>query len=128
MGKLFAYLSYRDVEPALAWLGALGFETTTSQEDKGNVVHAELRLGDAVVMAAPANESYEIPPLIGRSTGAGLYLTVDDVSAAHAAAVAAGGSSVFEPETTEWGTVRARVLDPEGYEWSFGEYEPGGEW
>ena len=40
----------------------------------------------------------------------------------------AGGSSVFAPDKTEWGTERARVLDPEGYEWSFGTYEPGGSW
>ena len=41
-------------------------------------------------------------------------------------ALQAGGSSVFAPEKTEWGTERPRVLDPEGYEWSFGTYEPGG--
>jgi uncharacterized glyoxalase superfamily protein PhnB len=37
----------------------------------------------------------------------------------------AGGHKVFEPEHTEWGTRRARVLDPEGGEWSLGTYEPG---
>jgi uncharacterized glyoxalase superfamily protein PhnB len=37
----------------------------------------------------------------------------------------AGATSVFEPEETEWETKRARVLDPEGYEWSFGTYQPG---
>ena len=46
----------------------------------------------------------------------------------HGAAVEAGGRSVLEPEQTEWGTERSRVLDPEGYEWSFGTYEPGGSW
>ena len=43
----------------------------------------------------------------------------------YSAAIEAGATSVFEPEPTEWGTERARVLDPEGYEWSFGNYEPG---
>ena len=42
------------------------------------------------------------------------------------AAIEAGATDVFEPEPTEWGTERARVLDPEGYEWSFGNYESGG--
>jgi uncharacterized glyoxalase superfamily protein PhnB len=32
---------------------------------------------------------------------------------------------VFPPEDTEWGTRRARLLDPEGGEWSFGSYAPG---
>jgi uncharacterized glyoxalase superfamily protein PhnB len=115
MTKLFAYLSYRDVEAAIDWLKALGFETTTKQSsDDGETGHAELRSGDAGVMLAPADEEYEMPPLRGRSTGRGLYLLVDDVPKAHRAAVDAGGRSVFEPESTEWGTERARVLDPRG--------------
>jgi hypothetical protein len=70
MSKLFAYLSYRDVDAVITWLEALGFETTTRQQDDGGAtVHAELRLGDAVVMVAPADEPYETPKLIGRSTG-----------------------------------------------------------
>src|SRR5690242_7803806 len=126
MSKLAAYLSYRDVDAAITWLHALGFETTTRQEDGGGVtVHAELRLGDAVVMVAPAEEPYEMPRLINRSTGHGLYLLLADVAAAHRTALQAGGRSVFSPEKTEWGTERARVIDPEGYEWSFGTYGPG---
>ena len=79
-------------------------------------------------MVAPADEPYGTPKLLGRSTGHGLYVLVDDVAALHGAALQAGGSSVFAPEKTEWGTERVRVLDPEGYEWSFGTYEPGGSW
>ena len=76
MSNLFAYLSYRDVDAAITWLEALGFEPTTRQRAEGSVtVHAELRLGDAVVMVAPADEPYKTPELIGRSTGHGLYLT-----------------------------------------------------
>src|SRR5215207_11185243 len=70
MSKLFPHLSYRDVDWAITWLEALGFETTRRQQDDGGAtVHAELRLGDAVVMVAPADEPYETPKLIGRSTG-----------------------------------------------------------
>jgi uncharacterized glyoxalase superfamily protein PhnB len=113
MSRLFQYLSYRDVDAAIIWLEALGFEPTTRQRDEeGVTVHAELRLGDAVVMVAPADEPYQTPELIGRSTGHGLYLLVDDVAAQHGAALRAGGSSVFPPEKTEWKTERARVLDP----------------
>ena len=102
MSKLFGYLSYRDVEVAITWLETLGFETTTRQQDDGGAtVHAELRQGDAVVMVAPADESYEAPKLVGRSTGHGLYLLVDDVAALHGAVLKAGGSSLFAPEKTE---------------------------
>ena len=70
MSKLFAYLSYREVDAGINWLEGLGFETTTRQEnDDGATVHAELRLGDAVVMVAPVDQPYEPPRLIGRSKG-----------------------------------------------------------
>ena len=129
MTALFCYLSYRDAPAAIDWLEAIGFEITARQAaDDAAVLHAELRLGDAVVMLATADADYAIPPLVGRSTGNGLYLRVGDVAAIHAAAIKAGASSVFEPETTEWGTERARILDPEGHEWSFGSYEHGQSW
>jgi uncharacterized glyoxalase superfamily protein PhnB len=127
--KLFAYLSYEDVEEAITWLGALGFKTTTEQrDDDGRVIHTELKRDEAVLMIAPVDQPYGRLELIGRSTGHGLYLLVEDVKAAHRAALEAGARSVFEPEETEWGTERSRVLDPGGYEWSFGTYEPGGSW
>lgn len=129
MTALFGYLSYRNAHAAIAWLEAIGFQITTRQAgDDGTVLHAELNRNDAVVMLATADADYAVPPLIGRSTGNGLYLLVDDVEAIYAAAIQAGATSVFEPEATAWGSRRARVLDPEGHEWSFGSYEPGRSW
>ena len=127
--KLYAYLSYRDAPVALDWLQRVGFTEVRRQDgDGGTVVHAEVRLGDAVLMVSSCDADYQTPPLLGRSTGRGLYLLVEDVDDFHARAVAAGGTSVIPPEDTEWGTRRARVLDPEGQEWSAGTYEPGAAW
>lgn len=127
--RLHAYLSYQDAAGALRWLEALGFEVVRRQDgDSGQVVHSEVRLGDVVLMVASDDAAYEKPPLVGNSTGQGLYLLVEDVDDLHARAVEAGGRTVFGPEDTEWGTRRARVLDPEGTEWSFGTYEPGASW
>jgi len=129
MARLFAYRSYRDAPTVLGWLTALGFEVVRRQDgDDGRVLHSELRLGDVVLMIASDDAEYARAPLVGSSTGDGLYLLVDDVDGCHDRAVAAGGRSVFGPEDTEWGTRRARVLDPEGGEWSFGTYEPGAAW
>jgi len=52
----------------------------------------------------------------------------DDVDAVYTRALAAGTTVLLEPESTEWGTRRSRVLDPEGHEWTFRTYEPGGAW
>ena len=127
--RLYAYLSYPDAPTALRWLEAIGFETVRRQDGAdGSVQHAEMRLGEVVVMVASDDAPYAKPALVGRSTGQGLYLLVDDVDGLHARALAAGGTEVFAPEDIEWGTRRARVLDPGGTEWSFGTYEPGTSW
>ncbi|RBY79469.1 bleomycin resistance protein [Blastococcus sp. TF02-09] len=126
---MHAYLSYQDAPAALDWLGALGFTVSARQDGPdGSVVHSEVRLGDVVLMVASADADYDVPGLHGRSTGNGLYLRVDDVDDMFDRAVSAGAQVVIDPESTEWGTRRARVLDPEGHEWSFGSYAPGQAW
>ncbi|MDY7543387.1 MULTISPECIES: VOC family protein [unclassified Cryobacterium] len=127
--RLYAYLSYADAPGALRWFSDLGFTIVSRQDgEAGQVVHSEVRLGDVVLMISSNDAAYSISPLIGLSTGRGLYLFVDDVDAYFDRALTAGAMSVFAPEATEWGTRRARVLDPEGNEWSFGTYEPGSAW
>lgn len=126
---LHAYLSYPDAPAAIAWLVALGFAVTARQDDeRGGVLHSELRLGDAVVMVASDDAAYTVPPLVGVSVGVGVYLCAPDVDDLHRRAVAAGGTSVIAPEDTAWGSRRARVLDVGGREWSFGTYAPGRTW
>ncbi|MHA7221648.1 VOC family protein [Arthrobacter sp. RHLT1-20] len=123
--NLFAYLSYPDAPAALEWLEQVGFDVVRRQDGApGKVIHAEVRLGDAVIMVASDDAGYQRPALVGPSTGQGLYLLVDDVDDFYGRAMAAGASTVIEPESTEWGARRARVLDPQGQEWSAGTYEP----
>lgn len=127
--KLFAYLSYPDAPAALGWMERVGFDVVRRQDgDAGRVIHAEVRLGDAVLMVASNDADYQRPGLLGQSTGQGLYLLVDDVDGFYRNALAAGATSVIEPESTEWGARRARILDPQGQEWSAGTYEPGLAW
>ncbi len=124
--QLFAYLSYRDAPAALDWLAALGFSEVRRQQARdGQVTHAEVRWGDVALMVASDDADYQVPPLIGRSTGRGLHLRVEDVDGVFDRAVAAGAQPVMPPENTPFHSRRARVLDPGGQEWSFGTYEPG---
>jgi uncharacterized glyoxalase superfamily protein PhnB len=124
--QLYPQLGYRDPERAIAWLEALGFELLlTWPYPDGSLRHAELRLGNAIVMIVGGVEDLQQPELHGRTVWHGTYVQTNDVEGMYRAAIEAGATTVFEPEPTEWGTQRARVLDPEGYEWSFGNYEPG---
>ncbi|NUU08169.1 VOC family protein [Leifsonia sp. C5G2] len=123
------YLSYRDAPGAIAWLEELGFDVLQRQNGHdGSVTHSELRLADTVVMLASDDAAYAAPPLVGSSTGVGVYLVTPDVDGMFARAVGAGATIVFPPEDTEWGSRRARVLDPGGREWTFGSYRPGERW
>ena len=98
--KLAPYLSYADAPAAIAWLEAIGFIVVVRQDGPdGRVTHSELRMDEVVVMLASDDSDYVVAPLVGRSTGAGLYVVVDDVDRLYAAAVNAGGASVFRPRT-----------------------------
>jgi uncharacterized glyoxalase superfamily protein PhnB len=126
---LQAYLGYRDAPAAIEWLGrAFGFAATmTIPDGDGGIAHSELRLGDAVVVVFSDRDGYERAPRKGPTSGQGVYLTVADekaVDAAHAGAVAAGATVVWKPAASEWNH-RCRVLDPEGFEWTFGTHRPG---
>lgn len=127
--RLYTYFSYSDAPAALKWLQAVGFEVVSRQDDRdGTVLHSEVRMGEAVLMVASNDDEYLVPPLVGRSTGRGIYLSMNDVDAFHRQALTAGGTSVIEPEDTEWGTRRCRVLDPQGKEWRAGTYQPAIGW
>lgn len=122
------YFAYRDAAAAIAFLtDVVGFEALSRYDGPdGAVMHAELHLGDGVVMlgSLPADAPDDLRP--GPS---GTYVVVEDVDAHHARAVengleAKGGTLVHAPEDTPFGTRRYRLLDPEGFEWSFGTYQP----
>jgi uncharacterized glyoxalase superfamily protein PhnB len=128
MAGLVPYFSYRDAAAALDWLEmAFGFERTQDvRDDAGTVIHAELRLGDGRIMLGSGDPPAAGPGRTNETSprAHGVYAIVDDVDAAYERAAAAGAAVVYPPEDTEFGTRRFRVLDVEGYEWSFGNYSP----
>jgi uncharacterized glyoxalase superfamily protein PhnB len=75
-------------------------------DDEGRIGHAEMRIGDSVVMM------FDKPNWT--PTPAFLRLYVPDTELALKNAVAAGGTVVTEPTHMFWGDVVARVADPFG--------------
>ncbi|WP_410651870.1 VOC family protein [Amycolatopsis sp. cmx-4-54] len=127
---LHTYLAYSDAPKALRWLErAFGFETVVEYaDDKGLILHSELRLGEVRIIVFSAEEDYDRPARKGETVGHGLYVslpTQEAVDAVFASSLEAGATSVWEPENTEWGNYRCRVDDLEGYEWTFGTFVPG---
>jgi len=124
---IFPALRYRDAATAIDWLGrAFGFERHAVHEGPGGTVgHAELTLGDAMIMLGTAHEGGEgydaIAPPPG---GSALYLAVDDVDGVYERARAAGAEIGREPTDTDYGSREFSARDPEGNIWSFGTYQP----
>ncbi|MBX2798642.1 MAG: VOC family protein [Myxococcales bacterium] len=122
MSPIVPYLTFQDGDASLRFLTeGLGFRVVTEQRgEDGALIHAELTRGEAVVMGGPGDVVHGAAP--------GIYLVVDDVDALYAKATGLGASGGYPPEDTEWGTRRARFVDPDGHEWTVGTYQPGQSW
>lgn len=127
MAKLFSVLRYRDPAAAIEWLGrALGFTSHFVAEEEGQVVHAQLRIGEALVMLGPdhTDDQYGMhSPLELNGTNQCVYIALDgDIDAACRRAAGAGAAIVTEPYDTPYGSREFSCRDPEGHIWSVGSY------
>ena len=124
---IYPVVVYQDAIAAIEFLKiAFSFETLMAIQDENGVVnHAELRLGDDVIMIASTRESEgRISP---KETGAFtqmIYVIVDEVDQHSKRARAAGARIVREPHDTDYGSREYGVKDLEGHDWSFGTYRP----
>lgn len=76
----------------------------------GSITHAEVEIGDSVVMIAES--SGEVPPKTAM-----LHLYVPDVDALYEQAIKAGAESKREPADQEYGDRSAGLRDRWGNEW-----------
>jgi PhnB protein len=85
-------------------------ETERLDGPEGRIGHAELRIGDSVVMLADAHGGREPLPCM-------LHLYVDDADATFQRALAAGATSVEPPADKFYGDRGGLVQDPCGNLW-----------
>jgi PhnB protein len=85
-------------------------ETLRMPRADGSIGHAEVRIGDSVVMMGEASEQW--PPMPGS-----IHLYVDDCDATHRRALRAGATSVQEPADQFYGDRSSGVRDPVGNVW-----------
>ena len=84
----------------------------------GKIMHAELEMGDSVIMLADEfPEMNAVSPVTLKGTAVGLHLYVEDVDKIFAQAVAAG-ATVERPLTNQfYGDRSGSVIDPFGHRW-----------
>ena len=126
--SIFPALRYRDADAALGWLAeAFGAEPRdVYRDEQGRIQHAELKLGDGLIMFGSYNEQGFLggSPPNPRAGTISLYIAISDPDAAHARATQAGAEIVRELTDTDYGSREFTVRDPEGNLWSFGTYNP----
>ena len=76
----------------------------------GTVAHAQVRIGDSMVMMGDPRGMHDPIP-------ASLYLYVPDTDAVYKKALEAGATTVMEPDDRFYGDRNAGVKDPVGNTW-----------
>lgn len=110
---------YRTLSPYLVAEGAEGllafvcdvFETTVRRRmtGEGGGLHAEVELGDSVLMVGEGGGSMSFPAM--------LHVYVDDPDAVYERALAAGATTAAAPHDTSFGDHRAAFDDRWGNQW-----------
>jgi uncharacterized glyoxalase superfamily protein PhnB len=80
------------------------------KDPQGNVRHAEVRVGDSILMIGQARDEWTSRPMT-------FYLYVPDVDALYKSALAAGAKSLQEVTTQFYGDRSGGVEDPQGNYW-----------
>jgi PhnB protein len=89
-----------------------GTETVRMQGPDGRIAHAEMRVGDSIVMLADT-------PAPGEETASMLHLYVPDSDATYKRAMEAGATSLREPQDEFYGDRMSGVRDSTGIKWYF---------
>ena len=119
------YICVDDAALAIAFYGrAFGaLEVLRFTDPGGKIGHAELEIGDSVVMLAdPFPHASITPPSEVGSTTASICMYVEDVDAVVRKAVAEGATITEELEDKFWGDRFGTITDPFGHVWSIGTH------
>lgn len=111
LGSVVPYLHPEGVRTYIAFLkAAFRAEEMAVIEHAGRVMHAAVRIGDAVLEMGEAENRLGIPC-------GGFFVRVDDVETAYARALGAGATVVRPPDDIPYGYRSAIVKDPAGFMW-----------
>ena len=115
------YMTLRDAGSALDFYArAFGAEVVMKLDmPDGKVAHAEIRIGDSIVMLSEENAEWgNLSPLALGGSPVHLMIYVPDADPAFARALAAGAEQVRPVENQFYGDRSGTVKDPYGYQWT----------
>ena len=120
------YMTVRDAARAIEFYKqAFGAkERGVMKGPEGKVMHAELVIGDSIIMLADEFPEFGSlsPQSIGGS-GTGLHIYIEDVDSAFDRAVKAGATVEMPVADMFWGDRYGKLRDPFGHKWSIGTHK-----
>jgi len=112
------YLALRGAARALDFYARAFGATEIMRIPMGELIgHAEIRIGDSVVMLADEMEGHAGPQTLG-GTPVSLMIYTADVDAMFARAIAAGATAKRPVENQFYGDRTGVLVDPYGHVWS----------
>lgn len=117
-----------DAAAAIEWYrkGLGAEEVSRAVGPDGKIMHAEIRIGDSLIMMHDAMGGAKDPRAFGGSP-ASLWLYVDDCDALFNRAVAAGAEVRPGPMgqlmDQFWGDRTGTITDPHGYQWTIATHK-----
>jgi PhnB protein len=124
--SLNAYLSVDDAAAAIDYYTQVfgAKERFRMNGPDGKIGHAELQVGDSVLMLADPNpQSNSTPPKELGGVSGGLLLYVEDVDAVVMRMTEAGGTLTMPVEDMFWGDRFGQVTDPFGHAWQIATHK-----
>jgi PhnB protein len=123
---LTPYMTVRDAARAIEFykqaFGAV--EKGVMKGPEGKIMHAELRIGDSIVMLADEFPQFgSMSPLSTGGAGMGLHIYVEDVDSAFDRAVKAGATVEMPVMDMFWGDRYGKLADPFGHKWSIATHK-----
>lgn len=94
-------------------------EVSRHEDDAGRVRHAEVRIGDSMIMLSeetPEWPAWQSPRSRG-GTPVHLYVYVEDADSVFQQAVAAGGTELLPMQDQTYGDRSGGITDPFGHVW-----------
>jgi PhnB protein len=118
---LTPYMTVRDAARAIEFykqaFGAVEKGVMTGPE--GKIMHAELRIGDSLLMLADEFPQFgSLSPQTTGGSGTGLHIYVEDVDSAFDRAIGAGATVEMPVADMFWGDRYGKLVDPFGHKWS----------
>lgn len=110
--RLIPYFLVPDADAFIHFLKAVfgAEDKEMHRDDEGRVMHAEVTIGDGLLMLGQGTDQWKASPSMN-------YLYVADTDATHKAALAAGCTELYAPRDERYGVRASGLRDKWGNTW-----------